>query len=214
MNFDFEVFNRRSARITDEPMVTVQKGGTLSLNAAAAKVIRGAHGKTKKIPVELLFDAKRRVIGVRWAPEGANVYYLRKQPNSNSYLVAGRSFTNHYKIAHEIARRYQASVHDGKIVFICLDDPHTVVSRTKKTTDDELEPTLPLSDDSRAAANWSGGGVRNAVARLQGQHPEWGFKEIKEHMIETGFDFGGKKPGNTVNMAMMNLRRGKASDGE
>ncbi len=52
--------------------------------------------------------------------------------------------------------------------------------------------------------------LSEAIEKLQAQNPTWGFLEIRNHLVQSGFDFGGKKPGNVVNMAMVRQRR-KAS---
>ncbi len=48
-------------------------------------------------------------------------------------------------------------------------------------------------------------GVRQAVKSLKETNPQMTPKEILNHLKEIGFDFKGKKPTNSVNMAWVNL---------
>lgn len=116
---NFEVFNRRAAPVTAQPLVTIQKRGTMSFNRAAFEALGGPEA------VELLFDRQERVVGFR--PVGADVphaYRPRKQGHTYNYLVAGQAFTQHYGIETDTARRYPAAMLDGVLV-VDLKQPGT-----------------------------------------------------------------------------------------
>jgi len=49
--------------------------------------------------------------------------------------------------------------------------------------------------------------IAEAVDQLLSQHPNWGFRELRDHLIESGFDFCGKTPSFVVNMALTQRRR-------
>ena len=126
----FEVFNRTSFRAYRNPMCTIQKRGTFSLNAAAFGAIRGDHEVTDTLYVVLLFDRSRKLVGFRRASEDEpNAYPVRKQANSNSYLVAGKIFCRHYEIQIGQARRYKARDLGEGVVGFSLDDEGKEVSR-------------------------------------------------------------------------------------
>ncbi|HEY2295721.1 MAG TPA: hypothetical protein VGM86_33880 [Thermoanaerobaculia bacterium] len=105
----FEVFSKRSAGKMKQPTITVQKRGTLSVNASAAAFLNGGEMPEKELPVELLFDRELMVLGLRRAQsEHGSVYNLRKQSASDSFLLAGKAFTAYYGIPTGEARRYLA----------------------------------------------------------------------------------------------------------
>lgn len=107
----FEVFNRRAAPVTTQPLVTIQKRGTMSFNRAAFEAL----GEPEA--VELLFDRQERIVGFR--PVGGDVphaYRPRKQGRTYNYLVAGQAFTQHYGIETDTARRYPAAMLDGVLI--------------------------------------------------------------------------------------------------
>ncbi len=109
---DREVFKRYRSRSVKTSLVTIQRGGTFSLNWAAFEAL----GKPQAI--ELSFSRLKRIIFFRSIdlndPSGIPV---RKQGNSDSYTVAGLTFTKDYDIDISIARRYIGHLqHDMLIV--------------------------------------------------------------------------------------------------
>lgn len=125
----FQTFNRRSARISRDPWITIQKRGTFSLNAASAAMLAGGDDPDG-LPVELLFDPDEKIVGIRRAEDETNAYTLRKQANSESYLLSGKSFTEHYGIKTGFARRFAAREVGEGIVGFALSDPCQEVGRT------------------------------------------------------------------------------------
>jgi hypothetical protein len=135
----FEVFNRKSAGRSPDPSVTIQKRGTFSLNSAAARALSGDDKEFSKLPIEILYDREEKAIGLRRAENGSpNVYFLRKQPSSESYILSGQAFTVHYKIDTTISRRFRARMEDGILVFR-LTDKHVEVERTGRPPRGEFE---------------------------------------------------------------------------
>src|SRR5438552_937008 len=102
LEFHFETFTRNTRRSAVEPMVSIQKRGSISLNAAAYKALRGENRAIPKHPrrkretdlfVELLFDRENQMIALKCVgPESPNSYVLRKQPRSDTYLVSAKGF--------------------------------------------------------------------------------------------------------------------------
>lgn len=108
---NFEVFNRRAAPVTTQPLVTIQKRGTMSFNRAAFEALG------EPAAVELLFDRQERIVGFR--PVDVDVphaYRPRKQGHTHNYLVAGQAFTQHFGIETGTARRYPAAMLDAVLV--------------------------------------------------------------------------------------------------
>ena len=112
---NFEVFTKRMVPLVKSPYVTIQKRGTLSLNAAAHAALGSPDA------VELLYDATERVMGIRGVPDdAAHAYPLRAQGGKESgpYLVSGRAFTGYDNIDTRVSRRYSAAMSDG---VLCVD---------------------------------------------------------------------------------------------
>ena len=112
----FEVFQKSSAPLSRVPAVTIQKNGLFSLN-------RAAHGLIGEPDfVELLWDAKQRVIGLRPAKEdNPNAFPVRAQSSKTDkgpVLVAGTLFTRHYDIPTHQSRRWVVRADDG---ILCID---------------------------------------------------------------------------------------------
>ena len=126
----FEVFTRQAARLTKDPQITIQRRGNLSLNASAAALVAGEK-EPDQLPVELLYDPKEKMVGIRQAESTLGSYNLRKQQKSESYLVSGRAFTEYYGINTDVARRYQARELGDGIIGFGLDDQHLEVGRKR-----------------------------------------------------------------------------------
>src|SRR2546421_12749084 len=98
---DFEVFDRYHSRSVKDIFVTIQRRGNFSLNRAAFQALGNPQF------VELLFNRSKRLIGFR--PTGRDNVHgvpVRKQGSSDSYMIAGLTFTKEYDIDTSIARRY------------------------------------------------------------------------------------------------------------
>ncbi len=110
----FEVFDKRSATASKNPLVTIQKGGYFSLNRAAYQ----AMGEPEA--VELLFDREEQLIGFRPAdPTSPRAFPVRSQGkhSPSTLMITGRAFTKYYDIDASTARRYGVEMRDGVLVL-------------------------------------------------------------------------------------------------
>ena len=111
----FEVFQKRMSRPSEVPYVSIQRGGSFSINKAA----HIAMGEPEAI--ELLYDPEERVIGIRGiGREIPHAYPLRTSSakRDSPYLASGRAFTQYYSIDTATARRYKAYTEEG---ILCVD---------------------------------------------------------------------------------------------
>lgn len=128
----FEVFDKKSAPSSEVPIVTIQKKGILSLNAAAHQIIDG------KNVVELLFDRDRRVMALRPADPSPRTYKLRKAASGNQMLLSATAFMKVYDVDVTVTKRYQPFKEDG---MLCLDlsSPTSQGRGTRATKDSASE---------------------------------------------------------------------------
>jgi hypothetical protein len=119
----FETFKRRHMPSTEDPALTIQKRGALSLNTAAYEAL----GSPKY--VELLYDRDERLIGVRKASAATpHAYSVRGVGNNEATrVVSGKAFLSYYGIPRDVARRWIAEVQDGMLV-VDLKQPGIEVS--------------------------------------------------------------------------------------
>lgn len=124
----FEVFQKTSAPLAKVPSVTLQKTGVLSINRSAMALIE------TPTQVELLWDADRKIIGLRATdPNNPNAYPARPQnarEDKGPILVAGATFTQYYKIDTTVSRRWVPFV-EGGVLCIDLSKPGQTVSSNR-----------------------------------------------------------------------------------
>lgn len=112
----FIVYEKGSAPIATVPSVTVQKRGLLSINRAAFALMK------EPAAVELLWDADRRIVGLRPVPiEDPNAYPVRAQVANSTrgpLLIAGNLFTKFIGLNTDEAHRWTPYMEDG---ILCLD---------------------------------------------------------------------------------------------
>jgi len=107
----WETFKRRSAPVTKQPLVTLQKRGTMSLNGAAYEALG------EPAALELLYDDTERLVGFRPVdPSTPHAYAPRRQGRAANYIVSGSAFTKYFDIETDVARRYPAQLVDGVLV--------------------------------------------------------------------------------------------------
>jgi hypothetical protein len=127
----FEVFDKRAATASKNPMVTIQSGGNFSLNRAAHELMDAPEA------VELLYDPQNKLIGFRPVPPtNPRAFPVRPMgKNSATLMISGQTFTRHYALDTSKARRYPAELADGKILTLDLRGDSIEVSspRSKKT---------------------------------------------------------------------------------
>ncbi|WP_369197603.1 hypothetical protein [Streptomyces djakartensis] len=127
---NFETFTKRMAPLVKQPFVTIQKRGTLSLNAAAHALLG------KPDAVELLYDRDEQIVGLRAVPKGSeHAYPLRSQGGKSvgPYIVSGTAFAKYYKIDTEVSRRWVASLVDD-VLCIDLKQEGTVVTSNRSAS--------------------------------------------------------------------------------
>jgi hypothetical protein len=127
----FEVFKKSSAPVSTVPSITIQKRGLISLNRAAYDLIGTPNA------VELLWDAERRVIGIRpTALENPDAYPARPQSaqsNRGPILVAGNLFTRYIGLDTTSAKRWVPQMEDD-ILTIDLKVEGQPVSSNRRGT--------------------------------------------------------------------------------
>jgi|SRR5260370_38443004 len=108
---EFEVFDKYHSRSVKEIFVTIQRRGNFSLNRAAFQALGSPQF------IELLFNRAKHLIGFR-PTDSANgrAIPIRKQGSSDSYMIAGLTFTKEYEIDTSVARRYTAKMQDHMLV--------------------------------------------------------------------------------------------------
>ncbi len=108
----FEVFDKRAV-VQDEPLVTIQKGGFISMNRAAFEAL----GSPKS--VELLYDSVKKTVGLRTVGgRTPHAYPVRANTKGSNHVVTGALFAKHYGIDVTAARRWRAEMRAG---ILCID---------------------------------------------------------------------------------------------
>ena len=124
-------FYQGSASENTAPKITVRKGGQLVLTSGAVAMLGDDVDH-----VQIGYDTKTKVVGIRGATEDAQGRYrLRSQKNSGSRLVTGKRFFAHYGLTIEKARTFTAEAYDGGIVGFRLveEDAETEVPAKKNS---------------------------------------------------------------------------------
>jgi hypothetical protein len=126
---NFETFDRSVLPFAGEPHVTIQRRGTLTLNAAAWAALGSPAA------VELLYDAAAGLLGLRPAASDLpHVAFVRRSTRSAAgpWVVSAMAFVHHYGIDTSSARRWAARLVDG-VLCVPVGEPGTVVSRPART---------------------------------------------------------------------------------
>lgn len=119
----FETFKRQRAPVSQDPAVTIQKRGTLSLNAPAYAGLGSPNA------VELLYDREASLIGIREVdPSTEHAYMVRPLgKGGNNWLISGRAFTAYYGIPTGTARRWPGRI-DNDVLVVDLKEPGAEVT--------------------------------------------------------------------------------------
>ena len=119
MSTDFEFYQGNASENT-APRITVRKGGQLVLTSGAVKMLGDDVDH-----VQLAYNAKQGVVGIRGAGESAKGRYsLRTQKSSGSRLVTGKRFFAHCGLTIKKARTFDAEAFDDGIVgFKLTEEP-------------------------------------------------------------------------------------------
>lgn len=150
----FEVFDKYHSRSVKEMFVTIQRRGTFSLNRAAFQALGSPTF------VELLFNRAKRLVAFRTMDvDSGRAIPVRRQGNSDSYMIAGLTFTKEYEIDTNVARRYTAKMQDNLLV-VDLNSPSTDATGPRLRKDnlylrqDELfSQTSPKTDTEDNISN-------------------------------------------------------------
>jgi hypothetical protein len=137
----WETFQRQRAPLSEEPTITIQRRGTLSLNAAAHSALENPEA------VELLFDRSTRRMALRKAePSTSHAYLVRPLGKGGStWLVSGQAFTRYYGIDSEKAMRWDAKLDSDGLLVVDLNDPGTEVTGNRKQAEEpDLQERSPL----------------------------------------------------------------------
>jgi hypothetical protein len=133
---NFVEFSREDVRKGDEPMFTLQKRGLISFNQAAFKALG------EPAAVALLFDPDENIVALRRVSRThQNGYHVRKQANSQSYLVGAQGFSTFHKIPTEVPRRFIGHDYGDHTWGFPLGEGVVVKSRTRRPAegDDTVE---------------------------------------------------------------------------
>src|SRR5882724_7318518 len=108
----FEEFDQYHSRSVKTLFVTIQRRGNFSLNRATFKAL----GEPKS--VKMLFNRSKRQIGFRpTAPDDFRSIPVRRQGQSDSYMIAGLTFCKEYDIDTTTARRYEVEVQQEVLII-------------------------------------------------------------------------------------------------
>jgi len=112
---EWEVFKGRGTRPEDEPIVSIQTRGAMSLNRAAWQAL----GEPEA--VELLYKHRQQLVGLRAAqdPTARHAYSLRATNRGTTHVLSFVAFAQRYgiEIHSTEARRYAAEMQGNMLVF-------------------------------------------------------------------------------------------------
>ena len=115
---DFVFFDGSKTINDSTPKITIRRGGLIVLNSGAVKML----GESVEF-VQLGFDATKRAIAIRPAPEEAmGKYLLRAQNNSTSRLINGKRFLAHHDLHFEKALSFRVDELGGGLIGFTLPD--------------------------------------------------------------------------------------------
>jgi len=146
-NVNWLTFTEKHAQFTPEPYVTHQKRGGYSLNQAAYELA----GRPEF--VELLYEPDLRMVGFRPSDKGTpHAYPVRKNNNSQTWLIAGEAFGRRHSIPHDRVERFKAEKVGG-VLAIRLRDALTAASAELPEKTPQIAPARPhrqIPDDAQA----------------------------------------------------------------
>lgn len=140
MKGTYRPFTRQAHPSVKIAKITIQAGGTISLNAVAFKALHYPH------LVQPSFDEALRVIQIAAARvKDAHTIPMRKEGKGRTHVFAGRSFLHQFGIDTSMARQYDAVVEQGKLYVDLKQEPRPVGKRKKATKLADL-PIVSLSE--------------------------------------------------------------------
>jgi hypothetical protein len=113
----FETFTRQR-RADQQPYVTLQKKGSISLNRAAFEALDSPEA------VELLYDRDAHLMALRHVDSSVEHSLKVRAPagNHGTWLVAGGAFASYYEIDISASVRRAARM-EGDLLIVDLNDP-------------------------------------------------------------------------------------------
>ncbi len=115
-DYNFEVYDRRTAPIPKTPQITLQRGGGISINQTAFLAMNSPEF------VELLCDREKGVIAFRNVENQPHAYPVRPVgAGGKTVLVNGRTFLEYYGIEIPVSVRFVPKLvpqPDGSAVLI------------------------------------------------------------------------------------------------
>lgn len=118
----FELFSRKVAALTKDPIATVQKSGAIGLNAAAHDMI------DQKMMVEFLYDRSRNILALRPVDDSPHSYKLRKPSDTGYTSVFAAALFEAYDIDINESRRFVPYSEEG-MLYIDLNGEYTPSGR-------------------------------------------------------------------------------------
>jgi hypothetical protein len=106
------IYDRRTAPVKDQPVVSLQKRGTFGMNRASYEAL------SHPLAVTLMYNPRTQTIGFKPAEASdPRAYPVREQSQGSSWQTAGKAFLQHHGIPiPEHSRRYMAQLIDGMLV--------------------------------------------------------------------------------------------------
>jgi hypothetical protein len=106
------IYDRRTAPVKDQPVVSLQKRGTFGMNRASYEAL------SRPPAVTLLYNPQTQAIGFKPAEAGdPRAYPVREQSKGSSWQTAGKAFLQHHGIPiPDHSSRYMAQLVDGVLV--------------------------------------------------------------------------------------------------
>ena len=123
---DFVFFDGSKTVNDSAPKITIRRGGLIVLNSGAVNMLGDDVSH-----IQLGYDAKKRAIGIRSAPEDAmGKYLLRAQAKTSSRLINGKRFLAHHSLSVDKATSFRVDdFGDGLIGFTLQGDPEEAPAR-------------------------------------------------------------------------------------
>ena len=124
---NFETFTKRLVPLKKQPLVTIQKRGTISLNKSAHIALGAPEA------VELLYDQDEMIVGLH--PVEATVehaYPLRSASGKDTgpFVISAIAFTKFYRINTDVSLRWAAYI-EGDVLCIDTKSPGTPVTSNR-----------------------------------------------------------------------------------
>jgi hypothetical protein len=112
---NFETFTKRLVPLKKQPLVTIQKRGTISLNKSAHVALGAPEA------VELLYDQDEKIVGLNPVePTVDHAYPLRSASGKDTgpFVISAIAFTKFYQINTAVSLRWPAYLDSG---VLCVD---------------------------------------------------------------------------------------------